>query len=103
MPRMRLKPTKWALTGDQRAELTRLLDGVDPDAGEGDPTLLALLGCWWGCEPPWDAFPLAHVYQCKDGTWITDGVATAVGAIQAHVEAPMPPDPRPLLAGRAPA
>jgi hypothetical protein len=82
---LRPKPA-WQPTEEQRRELRPLLADVDADAGEGDPAFLALLAYWRGCEPPWDAFPLAHIYRCKDSTWITDGVEGALSAIQTHVE-----------------
>lgn len=81
-----VKP-RWWPTEEQRRELRPLLADVNPEAGEGDPAFLALLAYWQGCEPPWDAFPLPHVYQCRGGTWLTAGVEAVLAAIQAHLEA----------------
>lgn len=78
---------RWRPTEEQRRELSALLEAVDPTAGEDDARFLALLTYWQGCEPPSDAFPLAHAYLCKGGTWLVDSVATAISAIRVHVEA----------------
>lgn len=87
MPRIRPRPTGWALTREQKAELRDLLADVDPNAGEGDPRFLALLACWRGCEPPWDSYPTAPAYLCSDGGWLTAGLLAVVEAIRVHIEA----------------
>jgi hypothetical protein len=77
--------SRWRPTEEERHELTRLVDGVDLEAGEDAIAFVQLLDAWEAVKPPWDALPTVPAYHAK-GVWLTAGVAVVVSAIRRHVE-----------------